>query len=1329
MLNQFTNQYPLSKTLRFELKPVGETADYLEDFKSQHLKDFVRGDQKRAENYKAIKEIIDDFHRSYIEEKLGSPVNPETGELWLSSEDFENAYSYYQKLKSNHKDDKARDVWQKTQTELRKKLVKAFVNNTGLFKKELIIRNLPDWLKKHGTWEEHKAVVESFNKFTTYFSGFHENRKNMYSDKDQSTAIAFRLMNENLPRFFNNCEHYRKLAEAYPDLSLIADVPLLSEMGVTRLDDIFQPRYFIDLFTQKGMDLYQQLLGGKAKESGEKKQGLNEQINLFKQQVQARAKESAEQKNENPKKVHGLSGFTHLYKQILSDRETASFIPEEFENDRQLLETLGEFISVTTRPQGTIEHLEKAMARLADIDVQAVFVKRAGLTDISQNIFGGYRIITMAFEYFAKKNLKTKKQRDDYLKQRTFSLSELDQKLVSYIQTLEKDDPIHEQLAQLSDPQQPIKTYLLGSIAHATDKQAERPALDECIADVKGLLSLDELSKNRRAPVKEGEKGGEGFRQIQMIQKMLDAFMAVSHAVKALHLVDGRKPIDMPDDTGFYGEFSSAYEEYTQSCIVLYNKTRNHLTKKPFATDKIKINFDMPTLLNGWDVNKETDNASVLFEKDGLYYLGIMHPRHKKLFDYSKGINDVGNDKKNQARDELFADISTSEGGYRKVVYKLLPGANKMLPKVFFSKSRIDYFSPSDEVQRIRNTASHSKSGNPQKGFAKAEFRRKDCHTIIDFYKASINRHPEWKAFGFHFSPTESYEDLSGFYREVEQQGYSMDFHSIRESYIDECVESGKLFLFQIYNKDFSPYSKGTPNLHTLYWKGLFEPENLKDVVLKLNGEAEIFYRKHSIRRNDSIVHRASEAIENKNEKNPKKTSTFEYDIIKDRRYTQDKFQFHVPVTLNFKAQGVTRFNDKVNKALVKSKGMHIIGIDRGERHLLYYTVINTKGKIIKQGSLNRVSTDQGYSVDYQQKLHAKETERQKARKSWSSIENIKELKAGYLSHVVHKLAKLVEKYNAIACLEDLNFGFKRGRFKVEKQVYQKFEKALIDKLNYLVFKDAKHGHAGHYLKAYQLTAPFESFEKLGKQSGILYYVQAAYTSKIDSETGFINFLYTRYQSLSKSKEFFKSFDSINYNPDTNYFEFSFDYENFSVRQSLKGYRTQWTVCTHGDERYFNKPDKQGQWKTKTVNVAEQLKELFNKYGIDHEDGENIKTAIALEKDTVFYKKLYWLLGVTLSLRHSMGDEEARNKGVSDKDKDFILSPVRNKNGVFFDSRNANDSQPKDADANGAYHIALKGLWNLQQIQEHDWEAEKPKKLNLAMKNEDWFSFVTSRLN
>ena len=76
-------------------------------------------------------------------------------------------------------------------------------------------------------------------------------------------------------------------------------------------------------------------------------------------------------------------------------------------------------------------------------------------------------------------------------------------------------------------------------------------------------------------------------------------------------------------------------------------------------------------------------------------------------------------------------------------------------------------------------------------------------------------------------------------------------------------------------------------------------------------------------------------------------------------------------------------------------------------------------------------------------------------------------------------------------------------------------------------------------------------------------------------------------------------------------------------------------------------------------------------------------------------------------------------------DEDFILSPIAGKGGVFFDSRRAKKNEPKDADANGAYHIALKGLWNLEQIRKWDGKA----RINLAMKNVEWFDFIQRRLN
>lgn len=270
--NNFTQLYPLSKTLRFELKPVGETSDYIEDFKSQYLKDIVAKDETRAEEYEIIKEIIDDYHRYYIEEKLSEPVDKKTGELFISAEDFENAFSYFQRFRENPKDEKIKKDWIDMQTSLRKKLVKVFIDTPSKpsNRSTLIKKDIPQWLIKTDSAEEKKSVVDHFKRFTTYFTGFHENRENMYSSEEQNTAISYRLMNENLPKFFNNCLQFKRLDKKYNDLKLSTEPTLLLKMSVLGLSEIFQPGYFIQLFTQTGIDNFLELIGGRTKENGEK---------------------------------------------------------------------------------------------------------------------------------------------------------------------------------------------------------------------------------------------------------------------------------------------------------------------------------------------------------------------------------------------------------------------------------------------------------------------------------------------------------------------------------------------------------------------------------------------------------------------------------------------------------------------------------------------------------------------------------------------------------------------------------------------------------------------------------------------------------------------------------------------------------------------------------------------------------------------------------------------------------------------------------------------------------------------------------------------------
>ena len=374
--------------------------------------------------------------------------------------------------------------------------------------------------------------------------------------------------------------------------------------------------------------------------------------------------------------------------------------------------------------------------------------------------------------------------------------------------------------------------------------------------------------------------------------------------------------------------------------------------------------------------------------------------------------------------------------------------------------------------------------------------------------------------------------------------------------------------------------------------------------------------------------------------------------------------------------------------------------------------------------------------INYHQKLDKIEQNRDKARKSWSTIENIKEMKAGYLSQVVHKLSQLIIKHNAIVVLEDLNMGFKRGRFGVEKQVYQKFEKALIDKLNYLVFKKETAVKAGGFLNAFQLTNKFESFQKMGKQSGILFYTTAAYTSTTDPITGFLKNVYPKYHSVEKSIEFWKTFDSIIYNKELDRFEFTYTLGKISNKSMFKEkedndkklFKRTWTVCSCVTRsRYIKTQATQSEiQKQETTNqeignkgvheifsVTNKIKDILKQHNIDLTVNYDLKKELVsrIGKEKAIHSAMIYAFNSIMTMRVT---DSTAAKG--SKENDFILSPVE----PFFDSRYASPLQPENGDANGAYNIARKGICILENIN----TIEDVNKAKIAISKQQWQNYA-----
>ncbi len=1257
---QFTGIYPLSKTLRFELIPQGKTLEFIEQ------RGLIEQDEERDLAYEIVKKIIDDYHKKFIETALSGAS--------FEWEPLKIAIEQYRKSKTDKTDqiDKTNVVLSEVQDKIREEIADKFkdtVNYDNLLKEKMISELLPEYAKETELTAKQQDAINKFKRFGTYFEGFHSNRKNIYSEKEQSIAIAFRLVHDNFPRFLDNCAIFANMKVNYPSICEDAERELSVLNNGVSLDIVFSADSFNNVLTQSGIEHYNTVIGGIALPNGKKIRGINEFANLYCQQ----------HKEIKRKKLK----MTTLYKQILSDRESFSFLPEEFSSDGQVKQSIEEFYSRMhsfareRKLVNIFDEISGLLSKLSENENTRIYVSQSSITGLSHQLFGNWQILHNCLYEQAKviygdaQTEANKKRLDKYIKSDEFTLKQI-------------NDSLQHLLIYL-----PEGATMINDICEAWINAA---------VNVKGIKdSHDKVIEVWQRIKPESQLLRENPDDVEKVKTFLDAIQDYMHLVKPLCA-----NAELDRDNDFYTSFDSLFEQLAL-IVPLYNKTRNYLSRSTAEGEKYKLNFENPQLANGWDQNKEKDCLSVLFIKDNKYYLGILYAKGKPAFE-----------KVNAKPGESF---------YQKMVYKLLPGPNKMLPKVFFSaKGRMNFKPPVDIIEGYEQ-------GMHKKGVA---FDLVFCHKLIDFFKQKLLIHPDWKIFKFKFSDTSSYQDISGFYREVEEQGYSISFQDIPTIQVDKWVEEGKLYLFQIYNKDFAAGTTGTPNMHTLYWKALFSPENLKDVIFKLNGEAELFYRKASILK--PIAHRVGEKMVNRhdNKKNPipehshnelflyvnNKLSgelsaegkeylscmvvkDVKHEIIKDCRYTKPKFLFHVPLKINFKANArYGAINENVQQYLRQNNDVKIIGIDRGERHLLYLTLINQNGDILEQKSYNTVG-----DTNYHQMLDQREKERDTARKSWKSVGKIKELKEGYLSQVIHELAEMMVEHNAIVVLEELNFGFKRGRFKIEKQVYQKFEKMLIDKLNYLVFKNEPQDSPGGVLNGYQLTEKFESFQKLGKQSGFLFYVPSAYTSKIDPVTGFVNlFINAALTNREKKCDFISRFTSISFAADEDAFAFSFDYRKFET--AFESAKTDWTIYSNG-ERIVYKKDIKG---SEVVYPTRILKELLTKNNIDFSNGNNLLADILsvpmIKENIIFIDTLYRTIMYILQMRNS-----STALGV-----DYIISPVKSTDGTFYDSRTANSCLPKDADANGAFHIALKGLYALRNIKENnkDWVADKIKWLRFA---------------
>lgn len=1244
--------------------------------------------------------MIDEYHRKFIETKLANAK--------FEWKELEDVVLEAGKDKDNKK--KLEDVQKKYRDEISGLFKKDTLYKT-IFGKEMFTEILPEEIgnNKEISIEEQKKTIEKFQKFTTYFSGFNQNRKNIYASEKISTSIAFRLVHDNFPKFLFNILVYQQIMNKAPEIINVAEQELEEFLDGKSLREIFSIDNYNNALTQKDIEKYNVVIGGYTTKESIKVKGFNEVANLYLQQN----KDCGMRKKD--------CQMIPLFKQILSERSSLSFVIDIIEKDSQVIELINRFLQmideqhITDRTLNLIDSLEVS-------DYENVFISRQSLSDVSSEAFGRWGIISEALKEFATAERYNKTNTEKWLKRDKYSLKEINTALRGY--KLEINSQDNGKIGENCERELNINSYFM-----AAEKKIEqfRENLNEYESNITENTIVKGEAENKR-----------------IVKELSDSIV---NLVRYLKPFNANSELD--GNMSFYGEYQqmlSAWDEFSFD----YNKIRNYITKKEYSQEKIKLNFKNPTLAKGWDKNKENDNTTIMLIRGNQYYLGVMNTKNKPKFDVLTEETDI-------------------QDTYYKMNYKYFKNLTTMVPKCttqkkevveHFNESSTDielideklFFKPlviTKEIFELNNP-----KGDAMKKF-KIEYLRDTednigydhaVKTWISFCMEFLKSYKSTAGYDYDIlGDVSQYQSIMDFYTEVNKILYKITWDKISSDAIDDFVDSGKLYLFQIYNKDFAEGATGTPNLHTLFWKAMFDEENLKDVVIKLNGEAELFYRKRSIKK--EISHKVGEKKVNKRMRDgapiPEniyreiylyannrvseleggslseeakeiidldKVSITEvsHEIVKDRRYTMDKFLFHVPLTINFKAPMMHGLNNEVLEFLKNNKDVNIIGLDRGERHLIYLTLINQDGELLEQKSYNIIN-----GMNYHDKLDQCEKGRDNARKAWETIDVIKNLKAGYLSQVVHEIVEMMVKHNAIVVMEDLNSGFKRGRFKVEKQVYQKFEKMLIDKLNYLVDKKANFLEPTGVLKGLQLTEAFESFQKMTKQNGFIFYIPAAYTSKIDPMTGFANvFDMTKLTNFDARKVFLSRFDKIQYDGKEDMFKFEFNLDNFNVFQTF--YKKDWTVYTNSQR--IKKEKKDEKYISKNVNLTESLKEVLESGKINYTTSENIAELIIDMQETKENREI--LTGILDIFKLAL---QMRNSNPA-TGEDYIISCVKNNEGEFFDSRNGHKDWPKDADANGAYNIALKGKMVLDKI-----DRDVDSKSIVKIPHSEWFEFMQKR--
>lgn len=1307
--NQFTNLYSLSKTLKFELKPIGSDGKRLTSEESSNFfEEILKQDRKIKSAYDALKPVLDKIHEEIITNSLKAAAQ---------NLDYLEYWEEYQKGKN-----KKLDI---IENGLRLEIGKSFVKSIEDFNKSAkktnkkgeikpliklskglpvacaeLLDHIDEKSKNDKELQEHVEVMKSF---FTYFSNYNSNRSNYYEFKKKAdTSVASRTINDNLPFFCDNILlfngiHKDEYLNAYQSLKDCGKITQIKDSQTGKMIELkqidrkmFEVSNFSNYLTQSGIEEYNTTIGH-----------YNALINLYNQ-------------SNGLKKNEKLKPFKELYKQIGCGARKVLYDVIKYDTKQQQLDSKDNSLTPLS-VEGTLEIIANTGKKYFSKDTQTDknhkdiydfidFLKQN--TDWNGMYWSKAAVDIISNKYLINwhdvKEQIAKAIDEKGGKQKFISVASYDKKRE---EELKMNDAVElSGLFNILD--QKLNENWTQNFFKKTVLESRKDIINERLNPSENLINLicadledfaKEFCEKSIDVLKITDYKDED--NILKIKKWLDSVKYILWNIKYFDVKPNKVKGNSINSelSGFLNTFLNSKDA---TWFNWYDLVRNYLTKKPqddIKKNKLKLNFKNPNLVGGWSDGEEKNKGTVLLKNEKKYYIGILNDRN--IFNTAKKGNPIY-----KANDKNVGRLIL-----KSIAFKTLSG------KGFVSMFGENY----GEIGKR----------NPIEAVTKLQKFIKE-YIILKDKKTYLEKYPKLSEI-----TNKNYSNKKIFDKELQDiltECYECDFAPINWNIILQLIgedknnkntpDGKKLYLFEVYCKDFSDIkgekSKNSRvNLQTIYWEHIFQENS----TIQLNGGGEIFFREKAVF-DKLVIHKANESIYRRSDK--KTESIFSHNIIKDKRFTENKFFFHIPIKINYLnlPPNQIRINEIVNNNFTQTNNIQFLGIDRGEKHLIYYSLIDAQGKIIKQGHLDVIDNGKN-KKNYLHEINEAAKKRREKQENWQQKGNISNLKDGYISLVVNEIIQLMkdEKTKKIKptfiVMEDLNTGFKRSRQKFEQQVYQKFELALAKKLNYLVDKTIPDGEIGSVFKALQLTPPVTNYKDIEnrKQVGVVLYTRANYTSVTDPTTGWRKTIYLKKGSKEDIKnQILKEFTDIGFDPNGDYY---FDYIHKSTSKSVRLWSSK-----NGKplDRYrFKRGNSKNEPSVEFFDSREMLDQLFKDLNKSESLYQQLKNGKELSKinEHPAWESLLFVIDIIQQIRNS-GD---KNKG---QDDNFLQSPIRNDEGEHYDSRNYRDKEnpqlPKDADANGAYNIARKGIIMFQHIKQWANEGKDKGELDLFISDEEW---------